>query len=146
MNSQWSYQIHWWEMRKQRFVRFSVKSLWALAGLRSVWKPACYLVDQILGLCADLCAMFSFLLMPQCFLIFCFVLQIDKVKRVGSLEMFVHLLTSKEIMCECSLCGHKVSLYSVYAVWHSDSSTFLDRSALHMPKKFSTQQNICEYT
>lgn len=44
------------------------------------------------------------------------VLKINKVKANGPLEMFVSLLTSREIMRECSFCGHKVSLYTLTVV------------------------------
>ena len=44
------------------------------------------------------------------------ILKINKVKVNGSLEMFVSWFTSKQIMRECSFCGHKVSLYPLMLV------------------------------
>lgn len=108
--------MHWWKMGKQRFVRFSVNSLWALAGLRSAWKLTCYLAWP------DFVTLYWFVCHVQFSLdatVVAFwpssdlILKINKVRRTVPLDMFVHLLTSKEIMCECSFCGHKISLYTV---------------------------------
>lgn len=112
---QWFYQMHWWEMGMLRFVWFSINSLWTLAGLRSVWKPTCYLAwpEFVTLYCFTCHVQFSLDAAVVTFWASSdLILKTNKVKRTGPLDMFVHLLISKEIVWML-FCGHEVSLYTV---------------------------------
>lgn len=100
----------------------------------SSWTEVClkaYLLPCLTRFCDSVlicgpCSAFSWCHSGDLLTLLWFDTEITKVKRTGPLDMFIHLLTSKETMCACSFCGHKVSLYrvqGVYTVWHSDSST-----------------------
>lgn len=132
-----------WDFSGSQLSHCELQLDWGLSESLLVTLP-----DQILWLCTTLCAMISFRLMPQWWLSELPLIWYWKSIKSKELVLWtcLSICYSARKSCVNALLWAFAWSHCVYSVWHSDSSTFLERSVFHMPKKFSTQQSICEYT